>query len=694
MSMKRLASCSGILVPALVALLSFFSLSSAVGDGVGQLVLSLVTVSPEVFGGDVFNDSMLILKDSNVLPVEVEMGAANSVSFQSILYGVLFSFFCFYLFIGLRLRRSSQLYFVTYIFLVVLLVLCRDYSLLGWLVNDHAESVYPLLLAWLKLLVLAVHVLFISSYMKSRTTQPNLYISLCVLLCVSLALAVVMPFQSTAALKIMLPVIYSLFVALSMFLVGFGVQQKIAGAKYLFVAVLCAVVGFVVSEMVEDGLLLLNEYSYQALVIGVVAEVLLFGFCLADKLAISHQRHRYLLTSTLKAKDNELKAYEQSNKLKNQFLAAISHELRTPMNGVVAAIDILTPDNPDRVEREKYLQLANSSAEDMTRLLDKLLSFAELQSGAVRAKESQFNLRELIVDLCERYEERAQRKGINLQLFIDQADQLCVLGDVKKLREIISQLIDNAVKFTDHGSVVVRLDVLPAETDLTAVISVTDTGVGIQATDKQSVFNAFEQQDAGCDRRYSGLGIGLSICQQLANIMGGELSYESEEVIGCTFTLSVPLRPAQKQALEAEPEVIVQNRGNIAPILIVEDNYVNQLVLKGMLTKLGYEVLTADNGIEALSVMDRYAVSIVLMDCQMPEMDGFEATKRIRAGYEAGAEVPIIAVTANAMEFDTERCIAVGMNDFIKKPVRKKILMKKLLYWLNKRPAAKNNVEF
>ena len=378
---------------------------------------------------------------------------------------------------------------------------------------------------------------------------------------------------------------------------------------------------------------------------------------------------------------------EAGNVAKAQFLANMSHEVRTPMNGVLGALDLLARSELSP-EQRKLLDTATASSEALLTVLNEVLDFSKIEAGRLELVEEPFALRAVLRSVVDMLSPMAQRKGLALAVEFDPSLPARVKGDAGRIRQVLLNLIGNAVKFTDHGRVAVRARRTPGGGGARAavVVEVEDTGIGIAPEALPRLFTPFFQADQSNRRRFGGTGLGLVISKRLTEAMGGKLKVESALGRGSTFRISLPLE-ALEDAPAAGPEARAAAEARPAlggKALLVEDNAVNRMLAVAMLNNLGIEVTEAENGQAALEHMERSRFDLVLMDCQMPVMDGFEATREIRAREQAAlaSRTPIIAVTANAMSGDAERCLKAGMDAYLAKPYTLETLRGALAPWL------------
>jgi signal transduction histidine kinase/ActR/RegA family two-component response regulator len=379
-------------------------------------------------------------------------------------------------------------------------------------------------------------------------------------------------------------------------------------------------------------------------------------------------------------------AAEAASRAKSEFLANMSHEIRTPMNAVLGLIGLAHEMAPPG-EQQQLLSIARTSAESLLTVLNDVLDFSRVESGQLVLERVAFPLGEAIYAAIRTLTLLAEQKQLTLSIELAPGAPDVVVGDPGRLRQVLINLLGNAIKFTTTGSVSLSVRVVARTPGTVAVqVSVADTGPGISPEAQASIFQAFTQADASTTRKYGGTGLGLSICHRLVTMMGGRIWVESEVGRGSTFHFTACFGEADVRALGAEgPRATVSDATASAPgklalrVLVAEDNAVNQMVVERFLRKLGCRTVLADNGRAALAALDRDVFDVVLMDVQMPEMDGYEAAAAIRAHASAAiASLPVVALTAHAMPADRERCLAVGMDGFLTKPLRLEALRDEL----------------
>ena len=382
----------------------------------------------------------------------------------------------------------------------------------------------------------------------------------------------------------------------------------------------------------------------------------------------------------------------QSTRTKSEFLANMSHEIRTPMNGVMGMADLLSGTVLDEEQRE-YVTGIQRSADTLLTIINDILDVSKIESGKFELAPIVFSLGQLIDDLRSLFTFRVAEKRLELKINVHHEVPSRLYGDPDRLKQVFINLIANAIKFTpDFGCIDVDIRVDSRKgNSLYLYVSVSDTGVGIPLEKQRLIFEPFTQADPSTTRQYGGTGLGLTICSKLVKLMGGKIFVDSTPGIGTTFHFSVCLEVVAEAGLAAASQISSRQSASAEQgatgdtpvpalsVLLVEDNAVNQAVAVRMLEKLGQKVTVAEHGRHALDLCKDATFDVILMDCQMPVLDGYQTTQIIRAGEaNVSSQVPIVAITAHAMEGDRERCLAAGMDDYLTKPLNRKELLEKL----------------
>ncbi|RON12598.1 ATP-binding protein [Pseudomonas frederiksbergensis] len=374
---------------------------------------------------------------------------------------------------------------------------------------------------------------------------------------------------------------------------------------------------------------------------------------------------------------------EKANNAKSDFLAMMSHELRTPMNGVLGMLQLLetTAMTEEQIE---YAALASESTEHLLKVINDILDFSRIERSELELEHIPFNLADLIGSCAQSFQHSAAQRRLDLQLRIpEDMRALQVQGDPTRIRQILVNLVGNALKFTERGRITIESQWQSLDHELLwFTCTVRDSGIGIPPASLELMFNAFQQADSSISRRYGGTGLGLPIARTLAERMGGTLRAQSEEGVGSVFTLEIPL------ALYKQPLPVLTPRGHTGNdhgegrnVLLVEDNPVNRTVVEAMLRSLGFTVSVVTDGAQAVRSAESLIFEAILMDCRLPVIDGYEATRQIRR-LPGCADVPIIALTANALQGDREACLSAGMNDYLAKPFKRTDLQQILQRWV------------
>ena len=629
---------------------------------------------------------LLRVKSDNILDMPATLYStdgfrqhqASSNLISGFYFGIV-AIMCLYnLMIFFSIRDRSYLFYVLYLGTFGLMILHRQGLGLQWLWpeaawwNHHAQPV-------LLLGTLAFSTLFAHSFLGLRRSNPRIAR---VFRGVAVAFLVTAPI---AMLNVQTWLRFGSFILLpwTLLIIGMAVARVMQGfvsARYFLLAYSAVAAVAVLFWLRSLGIIESSSFLEYSLQGATALEALLLSFALAHRMtALKQENERIQKQAT---EELEQRVHERTRELhqalnaRSEFLATISHEVRTPLNGILGNVDLIRDKGLDE-DQSRYLRVIEQSGYTLLHLINDVLDYAKIEAGRMELEHHSFDLRALVNDCMELFEQKAKENRVALSLEITDGDEKPVRGDSLRLRQILSNLISNAIKFTLDGEVRIRVRHEPDNADY-VLFEVSDTGTGIDRERAARLFEHFYQVDASTSRRHGGSGLGLAIARQLVELMGGEINVDSEPGKGSRFWFRVPLPPAERVEAEAEETCEPDAAWTPARVLVVDDNHTNLMVAQGQCQKLGHEVLTAESGTEAIAVLLGTArmPQVILMDCEMPDMDGFETTTEIRRLQGEGRipDIPVVALTAHAVPDKIRACHDAGMITHIAKPVSRQKL--------------------
>jgi PAS domain S-box-containing protein len=396
-------------------------------------------------------------------------------------------------------------------------------------------------------------------------------------------------------------------------------------------------------------------------------------------------------SAVAEARDSAL----ESARTKMAFLANMSHEIRTPLNGIIGMSSLLS-NTKLQPEQLHYTNVIKESAEFLLGIVNEILDFSKIEAGKLQLESIRFNLREFLDGIIQFFKPEAGKKGLSLSLKFPETEVFEVFADSNRLRQVLNNLLSNAIKFTENGEIILEVSTENRPDSLFVKFRIIDSGIGISDDRKDYLFEPFIQADVSTTRKFGGTGLGLAISKQIVSMMGGEIGIEHETAIGSIFWFSVSFQSAKSESEDQTPNFgsvakIIQQKTLAASsidfshscVLVAEDNDINRQVAAGILKTFSLNVDFAKNGLEAVRMCQSRKYDLILMDCQMPEMDGYEATRAIRSGENALSKTPIVAMTASVLVIEREKCLESGMDGFIGKPFSRNDIEKILSKYLN-----------
>ncbi|WP_433768846.1 7TM diverse intracellular signaling domain-containing protein [Pseudomonas putida] len=585
-----------------------------------------------------------------------------------LIYGVLLGMLVYNLFIYLSVRDTSYLYYIFYIASFGLYQLSVNGAAVQYFWPDNpwwANAATPFFIGCAGL--------FGSQFARSflQTASFSRWLDrLLLALVVFSALVVGLSLMTSYALALRLATALALAFTIVIFAAGiFAWLRGLRVARYFIIAWSAFLLGGIINTLMVLGYLpnvFLTMYSSQ---IGSAIEVALLSLALADRINAMREQQAQTLFDAGQKLEVLNQQLARSNQLKDEFLATLTHELRTPMNGVIGSLELMQTVEMD-AELEQYQQTAAGSARDMMRMVNGILTLTELQAGKLTACASTFSLRGVVDALRLQFDGNAAGKSLDFKVDVAPNVPDRLHGDSAKLVQCLECLLDNAIKFTRVGGVALRVSAKTVKPDrLALTFAVIDTGIGFTDLGEATLYQRFFQLDGSMTREYGGLGIGLAICRQLIELLGGRLTHRSEPGRGSRFQLDVEFDAPASESPAAPLMTRDFSRLRLpqdCKVLLVDDNSINQLVMRGMLLKLGFRVRTADNGSAALDLLQRETFDAVLLDCQLPAQEGESICCQIRA-LPGCAELPVFVI---ALSVNRERCPTGALIDYLSKPVK------------------------
>lgn len=569
-------------------------------------------------------------------------------------FGVLLAMATYNLFLFVTVRDTSYLFYVLFITTFGVLQLSLDgyfYQYFWW--EDRGFD-YRINF-WLTAMAVIFASLFVVRFLSLRQISAKLAKVMGVVIGIQfvyLWLSFVVDLDTFA--RLYTPNLI-LFMVLAIALGIYAWHRGLSAAKFFILAWTLFGIGNLLFLATRNGWITLPFPAMFASKLGSFAETMLLSFALAHRIrSLRDERER-----------ERMRAEAQSH-----FLAEISHEIRTPLNGVLGMTEVLAR-TPLSEEQKTYVDTIQGSGASLLTLINDILDFSKIEAGKMELHREKVNLHILARQQLQLFRTQAEQKNLALELNISERVPEEVVIDVQRLRQILANLISNAIKFTERGSVQLSLRLEKVQHRSMLVFRVRDTGIGIPAKDQEGLFSLYHQIEPQRHGGSSGTGLGLAICQQLVTLMGGGIELRSEPAKGSEFIVRVPFDSVTGTTAEVTPMTEETQPG--LKVLVAEDNMVNQRVIEGLLNKLGHQVLVVRNGNEAINERrkDDFDYDLILMDCEMPEVDGYDATRHIREIEKSQGRktVPIVALTAHALEEVRSRCLEAGMDDFLTKPI-------------------------
>jgi signal transduction histidine kinase/ActR/RegA family two-component response regulator len=526
-----------------------------------------------------------------------------------------------------------------------------------------------------------IHVLFPQLYFKNLF---NGFIAICILFSITVIVFPVNMFTQYIPIFRILTVIFGIYTT---YILIMAVLRKTQGAKTLLAGGIFLLLSIISEVTYQQGLL--DHYFFFSSDLGYIVFICSQSFILMMRYTNAFNESERLLASVNRA--------ESATLAKSQFLAKMSHEIRTPLNGILGVVQLLGKTKLTQLQIG-YLKIVDDSGALLLNIINDILDLSKVEAGKMTLEKRSFNLKTLTEGILSLYQAQASQKSVELSIEYDANLSKYFIGDSIRINQVLLNLTNNAIKFTDRGVVTIQVTgttLTPTHTGIE--IRVNDSGIGISPHVLETLFDSFKQADESTTRKYGGTGLGLAISKQIIELMGGKISAQSEPQVGSTFIVSLNLKRDEddhKEESVAEDNEKKENKENkeykattteaklSGHILVVDDSDINRIIAQYMLEGFGLTVTTAENGQQALEQLQIHTFELILMDCEMPIMDGYEASKNIRCMQSGKARTPILALTANAYEENRKKCEQAGMDDFLSKPIMEEALLDILTKWM------------